>query len=226
MYRRLWVPALLMSALFPVIMMYFFKLAGIYDSSRIAYLVTGNAVLSLVFGPVTTLAERLSWAKVNNEVEYYGALPVQRWMLSSSVLVIAALSSLPSVLVVLIAGSQLYDVHFHLSLGFFVIALLSMLSMTGVGAAIGVFSPNPSVAALLTNFVLGVTLLLSPVFVPTETLAPALAYLSSIMPLTYAAHGLRTVLFSGVFPLHDAAMLAISSIVLGYISTVRMDWRQ
>lgn len=224
--RRIWLASIVITSLMPLLLLYFMRLAGVYHPDRVVYFVTGNVVITLVFGPVLSLADRLSWAKVNQEFDYYETLPVNRLLLMLAVLSASLITAIPAVAVVLWGSAAMYDLPIRFGPSALVISLLATASMAGLGAVIGLYAKNTQMASLLVNAVLGFSLLASPTFVPREVLHPALQNVSRFVPVSYAASGLRAALTAGTFPVVDALVLLLFGVGLAAIALQNMGFRE
>jgi ABC-type multidrug transport system permease subunit len=218
--RRIWLASIVITSLMPLLLLYFMRLAGVYHPDRVVYFVT------LVFGPVLSLADRLSWAKANQEFDYYETLPVNRLLLMLAVLSASLITAIPAVAVVLWGSAAMYDLPIRFGPSALVISLLATASMAGLGAVIGLYAKNTQMASLLVNAVLGFSMLASPTFVPREVLHPALQNVSRFVPVSYAASGLRAALTAGTFPVVDALVLLLFGVGLAAIALQNMGFRE
>ncbi len=136
------------------------------------------------------------------------------------------LLTLPSVLMVGLAGRYLLGLHFGLAACG--VLVLSAYGMSGLGALIGFWSPTAQVASLATQILNTVIILFAPVYLPLERLPAFLRYTSMAFPTTYAARALR--LAVGGAPLGalrtDLAMLAAFTAVSLVLVPMKVQWRQ
>jgi ABC-2 type transport system permease protein len=107
------------------------------------------------------------------------------------------------------------------------VMILSPLALSGLGALIGILSPNQQVSGVFANIFMVLVMFLSPVFVPISRLPGILQITARVLPPTYAADALRQTL-SGSLTLAfllDVAVLAAFSLGSFYLVTSRLDWR-
>lgn len=107
------------------------------------------------------------------------------------------------------------------------VMVLAALSLSGVGAAIGMVAPSWYVAIFITQVAQIVVLFAAPVLVPLESLPPPLQITSYILSPTYAADALRRALVGT-----QDLWLALDLIALGafgaaslFLTARTLKWR-
>jgi ABC-2 type transport system permease protein len=140
---------------------------------------------------------------------------------------VSVMFTLPGTIVLLFLGM----VFFHLWLVpnplIVPIMLISPLSLAGLGAMIGVLSPNQQVSGVIANLTMVIVMYLSPVYAPMSKLPGLLQVTSHLLPPTYAADALRQTLSNqvGAGLIVDLAVLAVFSVGSLYLVTTKLDWR-
>ncbi|HEX6989370.1 MAG TPA: ABC transporter permease, partial [Bacillota bacterium] len=226
--REFWYWQVLGWLLFPLGILYFFKMAAGGDPEGAAYLIGGNVVFGLVISTVQFVSSDLAWARQRNDLDFFATLPVSRLQLVLAFVAVSALSSIPGAIINLqVAGWVLHQpVAWQPVL--LLLVTLSVLSMAGVGVMIGVTARNGTHANIINNIVLVGVTFLSPVFVPLERLPEILQYTAMVLPTTYAAHGMRAAALggdgSGLWV--DLAVLAGWAAVSLWLAVTRLEWRR
>lgn len=213
---------------FPGAILFFMKTATAGDPAMATYLVTGNAVVSLVINTVQMLASDLAWARQRKDLDFFATLPVSRLQLVLAFVAHSALLSVPGALLNVLAGAWLLGMPLDPVPLFPAVVLLSVLSMVGVGVMVGVTARSGTQANVVNNLILVLTMFLSPVMVPAERLPQVLQAVGALLPPTYAADALRGTLGlgdPGRLPL-DLAVLAGWAVVTGYLAVRHLEWRR
>lgn len=194
----------------------------------LAYVLTGNVVLSLMFGNLDKVSSNLSYLRAVGGLSYFATLPIQR-----SVFVLATVSafmvlSLPSLLTTILVGSLILHVTLAPSPLILIVIPLSAVPLAGIGALIGSSARTPQEASSLT---LLTTLLLAgsgAIIVPPDRLPGWMLIVRQLSPATYAASAFRQTLLG---PLTarlgiDLAVLAGLALVTFWLVSRKMTWRQ
>ncbi len=179
------------------------------------YLTTGIATNTVVMVALVSLPNILSWGKAQGRLEYFLALPIGREVYLAALVAYVALTSFPGVAFAVWFGAWHYDLALVYDPIVIVVVVLGVLSLAGVGIAIGTLSPEPQLTNALTNLTVFYVLLFAPVLLPKEQLPALLRHFSVAMPPTYAADAMRGAL-TGLPGTH----LARSLWVMGGFSAV------
>lgn len=199
------------------------------DPAALAYILTGNMVMSLLFGNLDRVAGHFAYMRIVGRLEFFATLPVYRAALILATVCAFLVLSLPAVLVTLAAGALLLDVTPAPSPWLLVVLPLTGVALCGVGALIGIVVRTPeevwSLSSLLSFLLLGA----GPVIIPPDRLPAIMRTVGYFSPATYAASALRQT----VLDMPDRIPLAVdigvlAAILVGSLWLVghRMDWRQ
>jgi ABC-2 type transport system permease protein len=199
------------------------------DPATLGYILTGNMVMSLLFGTFDKVAAHFAYMRIVGRLAFFATLPVYRVALILATVVAFFVLALPAVLITLIAGAVILNLTLHLSPWLIVVLPLIGLSLCGLGALIGIVVRTPeevgNLSALITFLLVG----FGPVVLPLDRWPKIVHTLSFLSPATYAASALRqTVLgMPDRIPLGIdlgvlAGLCALSMWIVGH----RMDWRQ
>jgi ABC-2 type transport system permease protein len=197
-------------------------------AEALAYVLTGNIVLSLMFENQDKVAGHFAFMRLNGILSYFSTLPVQKHALILAVVASFLLLSLPSLVITVILGSLLLDIPIELSPVILLVVPVCATSMAGVGALIGVSVRMPQdvgpVSLLVTFLMLG----LGPVVIPPDRLPGVALFLGRFSPATYAASAARQALLgplTGQIALDLAALVGFTLVTFWLVGR-KMDWRQ
>ena len=97
-----------------------------------------------------------------------------------------------------------------------------------MGALLGLLAPSGEIANVLSNLLVLLVGVLSPVMLPLSALPVPLRFLSQFIPTTYVADAFRAVLggYQGTNLALDLILLALFSVALLTLTYVRLDWRK
>ncbi|OKH48922.1 ABC transporter [Calothrix sp. HK-06] len=193
-----------------------------------AYILTGNLVMSLMFGNLNNLASRFTFMRFAGNLDYYATLPIRREALIIATVISFFLLSLPSLLVTVIFGALFLKIHLVINPLILLVVPLCVLPLAGLGAVIGVYSRTISESDSLSLLLTMVMLFIGPVLIPANRLPSLLLSLGYLSPATYGASALRQTLLAPVtqrFFLDIIALLAFTLITFWFTVT-KLDWRQ
>ena len=69
------------------------------------YVVTGNIVISLLFGTMGNVESRVSWLRFQGGLDYFATLPVRRYVFVLAMVAAFLLISLPSLIITTVLGA-------------------------------------------------------------------------------------------------------------------------
>jgi ABC-2 type transport system permease protein len=194
----------------------------------LGYILTGNMVVSLMFGNMGNVESHFSFMRLRGVLEYFAALPVRKGALVLAVALAFLLLCLPPLAVTLLVGSLLLDLQLGLHPLLVVVIPACALPLSGIGAFIGCRVRDPSQGGALTLLATIVMVALGPVVVPPSRLPDPMIVLGYLSPATYAASAFRQALLGPVtwrIGL-DLGVLACATAAV-YLRVGRtMDWRQ
>ena len=194
----------------------------------LVYVLTGNLILSLVFGTLSKVCSNFSFMRIRGMQHYFATLPIQSSSLVLATIIAFFLLSLPSTLITLVIGALYLGLQVHLSPLLLLVLPLAASSLSGIGAIIGARARSPEEGDAISMLVSLGLVGLGPVMAPPDRLPDFLVALGAFSPATYAASALRQTLLGPVtarLPL-DLAVLALFSLVTLWWVSRKMDWRQ
>ena len=215
-----------LAPLFSILALGFF--AREMGGNTLAHILTGNAVLTLLFGTMNNVESHFMYMRLNGTLDYFATLPIQRHYLILAVVIGFLLLSLPALLTTIVVGSLLLGIKLTVSpLLLFVIPLCA-LPLASLGALIGVSARDPQEAGAYSLLITLLLMAIGPVVAPPERLPAIMLTIGRLSPATYAASAMRQTLLgpvtSGLWL--DLAVLAGFTAALLWLTLRRMDWRQ
>jgi ABC-2 type transport system permease protein len=216
---RTWGPiTVFVTMLFPLLMIFGFgSIGGGVSREGLVYVVTGSAVVALVTISITATSQELGTLRQSGAFAFYASLPISKSGLVTAILSVRVITALPGLALTLCVGAWLYALPIRLSPAALVLLPLTVLSLSGIGAAIGTLIADFRVVALLSQVAVVVAMFGAPVLIPLDSLPAPLQWLSLVLPPTYAADGFRRALF-GVAD----QQLAVDILALGVCAVVSL----
>jgi ABC-2 type transport system permease protein len=179
------------------------------DPETALFLSTGAPTLLLLVIGLVLVPQMVSEAKNEGTYDWMRALPVPRMAFLAADATVWFLSMLPGLVVALAVARWHYQLDLSISPMVVVAVLLVGLTATGVGYAIASFVP-PMITLLLTNLLLFVALMFSPVNFPAERLPGWLQGIHEVLPITAMAEVMRATLAQNDFDLTAAPFLVLA----------------
>ena len=155
------------------------------------FLTTGTATNMIVTVALTGLPNIISIGKTEGRLEYFLAMPLSREVYLAAQVTYVLLTTLPGLVFAVAFGAWHYDLSLNYDPSVIAVVALGILSMAGVGIAIGVLSPSMQLTNTFTNLMVFYVLLFGPVLIPRSQLPALLQHFSVLMPPTYSADAMR-----------------------------------
>jgi len=199
------------------------------DSGPLAlsYVLTGNLVISLMFGNMGNIQSHMVFLRFRGTLDYFATLPVRRPVLIVAMAISFLLISAPSLLATLVIGVFVLKVPVIIHPLIVLVIPLCALPLSGIGALIGAMARAPEEAGAINLIVTLLLTGLGPVVVPPDRLPGWLIQLGYLSPATYAASALRQVLLGPITPRIglDMVVLAALGLLTFWLVTRKLDWR-
>jgi len=202
----------------------------VHDSADVlAYILTGNMVMSLLFGTFDRVSTHFAYMRLVGRLDFFATLPIYRAALVLATVSAFLVLSLPAVLLTLLLGALILDLSLAISPWIVVALPLTGTALCGLGALIGVAVRSPEEVGNLSTLLTFVLVGFGPVIIPLDRLPPLIQTLSYLSPATYAASALRQTLLKmpDRIPL-GVDLLVLAGLLIGSLWLVgqRMDWRR
>lgn len=228
-WRWSWRSAILTGMVAPILSI---VALGIFarDSGKetLAYILTGNVVLSLMFENLSKVSSRFTYMRFMGTLDYFATLPINRYSLVIAIVLSFLLLSLPSLIVTICFGSFFLNVPITLNPVIFIVIPFCAIPLAGIGALIGSNARTPQEADSFSLLATMVMLFIGPVIIPGDRLPNIMLLIGHLSPATYAASALRQTLLEPLNwqIIYNLAALVGLSIVFFWIASLKMDWRQ
>lgn len=196
------------------------------DDATALYLSTGAPVLGLITVGMVIGPQEVAAAKQDGIFEFNRSLPVPRSAFIASDATIALLIALPGIVAALVVATLRFDLSLNIHPLVIPAVLLTAFTAIGLGYGIG-YGMEPPLARLVSQLVVFVALMFSPITFPASRLPHWLATVHDVLPFRYMADAVRHTLDTppgGVSPL-PFAVLAVWA-VLGFLAAHRMMARR
>ena len=162
------------------------------------FLATGVTVISMITLGLVLVPQIIASRKQAGIYDYMWSLPVPRTASIAASLTVNSFISVPGMVLALLVAWLRYDMTFSVSVLILPAALLTIVTAASVGFAMGHAIPNPMTTALVTNVLVFVILLYSPINFPADRLPGWLAALHQGLPMMHAANVVRAGLTEGL----------------------------
>lgn len=228
-WRWNWRMTLITGSLAPLFMI---VLLGIFannqERTNLAYILTGNLVIGLLFGTMTRIINRVEFLRFGGGLDFFATLPVQRFLFVFAMIASFLVFSLPALAITLLAGALWLALPLALHPLVLLVVPLCTIPLAGVGVFLGLISRGWGEASAWGYVISLLFSLVGPVMIPPERLPAALVWLGYLSPATYAASALRQVVIGPItaYLLVDLAVLAGMSALLLWLVERKMSWRE
>lgn len=174
------------------------------------YLATGAPTITLITVGLVMTPQMLAQAKTEGSLDWMRTLPVPRWTFLASDLLMWTLIALPGMVLGVVAGVLRFDVHLSIAPWVVPAALLVSLTSASVGYAMASVLP-PMLAQLLTQVLIFVVLLFSPVSYPASRMPEWLQTAHQFLPIEPMAQLVRAGLAQDEFTMPGHSMLVLGA---------------
>lgn len=162
------------------------------------YLVTGAPTLSLIPAGLVLLPALVGMQKTAGTFDFLWSLPIPRPVGIASTLTISSLIAIPGIITTLLLAAWRYDVQLAVSWTVLPAFLLCSLMCASVGLGMAHAIKNPVVTNLITNVLVFVVLLFSPISFPKSQFPTWLADVHEVLPFYHMATVIRASLTTGL----------------------------
>ena len=175
------------------------------------FLVTGIPALALVPIGLVMVPGSIMEHKLRDTYDYVWSLPVPRMTSAAASFTIFTLLALPGTVISLLVAALVYDVALGVSWAVVPAILLTAAMATSVGYAMGHAIPEPRVTNLISNVLIFLVLLFSPIVVAIEQFPDWWAAVHRVLPFWHMSVVIRGGLTDGLI----ATSVTASYLVLG-----------
>jgi len=151
------------------------------------FLTTGAPTIILLMIGLVLLPQIVGMARKEGTFDYLWSLPIPRMIYIAADATIWVAVALPGVIIALVMGAAYFD--FSLSISPLVVPALLLVAISGVllGYTLAHGAPKPEIAHVVTQILVFIIMIFSPVLYPVEQLPDWLAKVHSFLPIQYMA---------------------------------------
>lgn len=171
---------------------------GDLPAQAITFLVSGIPALALFPIGFLMVPGAISDLKWEETYDFIWSLPVPRMASAMASFTVFTALAIPGTIASLLISVLVYDVELQPSWWILPAALLSAAMATSIGYAMGHGIKRPDVTNLLTNLLVFVVLMFSPIVVPIELFPDWLAVVHRVLPFWHMANLIRSGLTDGL----------------------------
>jgi ABC-2 type transport system permease protein len=189
------------------------------DSATARYLTTGAPTIILLMVGLVLLPQIVGSARKEGTFDYIWSLPVPRMVYIAADATIWVAVTLPGVIAALAMGSAYH--HFALHISPLVVPALLLVAASGVfiGYIIALWPPKPEIGNVLTQVLVFVIMLFSPILFPAAQLPGWLQAVHRVLPFQYMADLARGTLTDLPVDLGLAFLVVGIWCLVGFIGT-------
>lgn len=177
--------------------MYKFYL-GDLDPVTALYLVSGIPALALIPVGFVMVPILIMQEKSRGTYDFTWSLPVPRLAPVAATFTVFTAIALPIALLSALVAAWQFDVSLDVSWTVIPYALLASLMATSVGYGMAMAIPEPRITNMITNIVIFLVLLFSPIVIPITQFPDWAATLHQILPFYHMANLIRSSLTEGL----------------------------
>ncbi|WP_432113208.1 ATP-binding cassette domain-containing protein [Streptomyces sp. S1] len=191
--RTTWPWTLMFGFLMPLAMVFGLSRIGTAPAGpeNMLFITSGAAVFALATEGIATLAQRIGHLKSQGQMLYYASLPIGKASFVAALVCARLVLVAPGLLTPVLAAKYLFGADVVLSPVLLLVLPLAALALAALGLTIGSLIDDVELTVVVTNLLVFVLLLASPVLMPPESLPAPLRLIGVLLPPTYAADGLR-----------------------------------
>lgn len=200
-------------------------LMGDLDPESALFLATGAPTITLIVVGLVMAPQMLSQAKTEGSSQWLMTLPVPRLVFLAADLTVWTLVALPGTALALGVGVLRYDITLSVAWWIVPAALLVSLTAAAIGYAMAALLPPP-VAQLMTQLLVFVILLFSPISVPVDRFPDWLASVHRVFPIDSMAELLRAGLAQDAFSITTPSLLVLLAWCVGAVALAGVALRR
>lgn len=183
-------------------------LVGDPDPNSARYLATGAPTMTLISIGLVFVPQIVGRSRIEGSFDWLRTLPLPREIYLISDLVVWSIVSLPGLVVGVIAGSIRFGAEITPTLMVLPVALLVSLTSASIGYAITMLLA-PAVAQLISQVLLFIVLLFTPISFPPERMADWAQQIHKWVPLQSMADAMRYSLAPDYFSVSARAWIVL-----------------
>lgn len=183
---------------------------GEMPPAAMAFVATGAPTLAVIPLGMALAPTLVAVRRIEGTYDFMWSLPVPRTTAALSSFTLFTLLAVPGFAISLAVAAWRYDLDLHISALVVPAVLLAALMAASIGFAIGHAVPDPRLTNVLTNLIIFVVLMFSPIAFPIENFPGWLAAAHRVLPFWHMANVVRASLTTGL-----VEEVGLSYLVLG-----------
>ncbi len=183
-------------------------LVGDPDPATALFLATGAPTITLITVGIVMTPQMVSQARTEGSLDWMRTLPVPRTAFLVSDLLVWTLIALPGMALGIVAGVLRFDIHLSIAPWFLPATVLVSLTSAAVGYGMATVLP-PQLANLLTQALVFIVLLFSPVSYPAERMPAWLQTAHEWLPIQPMAQLIRAGLAQDTFTMPTRSLVVL-----------------
>jgi len=184
------------------------------------YIATGTPTLALIPLGFVMIPASVGQQKLEGTFDFIWSLPVPRSAQATSTFLLYTLLALPGMVLALLVATWRYGIHLSISPQIVPAAIICALMTVSVGFGMALAIGNPLVTNLITNTLIFVVLLFSPIVFPPSNLPAWLFAVHRALPFYNMAEVIRAGLATGlVTDLTRSYLVLVAWTAAGWIMT-------
>jgi ABC-2 type transport system permease protein len=197
------------------------------DRATALYIATGTPTLALIPLGFVMMPASVGEQRTQGTFDFIWSLPAPRSAQAASTFLLSSLLSLPGTVLALLVATWRYGIHLSVSPLIVPAVTLSALMAISVGFGMALAIPNPMVTNLISNALIFVVLLFSPIVFPPGNLPGWLFTVHQALPFYNMAVVIRAGLTTGLVTGLTHAFLVLGAwTVVGWAVTARVVGRR
>jgi ABC-2 type transport system permease protein len=191
--------------------------------------ISGNIITSISNLCISSLAQSLIGMRSQNGFEHLATLPIYRLSPLIGRFVSSALGTIPSLILMPMIGMWLFKVRFSMSIWLVIVIIISMITMTGIGAIIGTCIDNYEKSYTVSMILMFFVMFGTPVYYSMDALPYVIRIFQRLLPFSYSLEAMRQLMFTPTLNrmviMDLIALIFFMIIVLGFTAKF-FTWRQ
>jgi ABC-2 type transport system permease protein len=184
---------------------------GALDQGEQTFLVTGIPALALIPIGFVMVPSSIMELKLRDTYDFVWSLPVPRAASAAATFTVFTTIAIPGTIAALFIATVVYDADLQVSWAIVPAVLLTSAMATSIGYAMGHAIPEPRVTNLISNLVIFLVLLFSPIVVAIDHFPDWWAAVHRILPFWHMSVIIRAGLTEG---------MVTSSVVTSYVVVI------
>jgi ABC-2 type transport system permease protein len=188
---------------------------GDMPAAAATFVATGAPSLAIIPLGMALVPSLIAGRRIEGTYDFMWSLPTPRLTAALSSFTIFTLLAVPGFVAALAIAAWRYHLDLHVTAWVVPAVLLSSLMAASVGFAVGHAVADPALVNVVTNLVIFVVLMFSPIAFPIENFPEWLAAVHRVLPFWHLANVVRASLTQGLVPHVGVSYAVLGAWALG-----------